>query len=420
MKMAFSTKLILGFVVSSFLTAMIAVLCDYLGYFGLVKDSTTRILFLGLFSLIWGVLSGKVFGLYITRSIKDLMNATSVISKGDLRQKISVLSQDELGSLASTFNMMIESLVGMIEEVKKVADTIYDSAINLSATSQEMNASTQEISSTVQHIAKGAEVQAQMGIQTNSVTKDLAESIDIVASKADEANKFAQEVFNKAQEGSQHTLQAVTRMTDVAQKIDKASRLVQGFRERTLEINNAVRHITSIAQQTHLLALNATIEAARAGEHGRGFAVVAEEVRKLSHETRKLAEQISSLSDTINLESAEVLESMSQSNASAAQSREVVTSASTALQDILNVVQGNVTQVQEITRLTKEQTTSAARLVEAIEEIARIAEDNAAGTQQATAATQEQTAAMQELASSAQELSRTSDRLKSRISAFQY
>jgi len=91
-----------------------------------------------------------------------------------------------------------------------------------------------------------------------------------------------------------------------------------------------------------------------------------------------------------------------------------------ALQDILNVVQGNVTQVQEITRLTKEQTTSAAHLVEAIEEIARIAEDNAAGTQQATAATQEQTAAMQELATSAQELSRTSDRLKSCISAFQY
>src|ERR1043166_7008702 len=147
MKMAFSTKLIFGFVVSSFLTAMIAVLCDYLGYFGLVKDSTTRILFLGLFSLVWGVLFGKAFGLYITRSIKDLMNATSVISKGDLRQKIDVLSEDELGSLASTFNMMIESLVGMIEEVKKVADTIYDSAINLSATSQEMNASTQEISS---------------------------------------------------------------------------------------------------------------------------------------------------------------------------------------------------------------------------------------------------------------------------------
>ena len=37
--------------------------------------------------------------------------------------------------------------------------------------------------------------------------------------------------------------------------------------------------------------------------------------------------------------------------------------------------------------------------------IAKIAEDNAAGTQQATASTQEQTAAMQELATSAQELS---------------
>ena len=420
MKLSFGAKLIIGFVVCSFGIALATFLLDYYGYFGAANSMNARLAVVGAMSIIFGLLFGKVFGSYIGRSIRNMKQATTIISQGDLRQKIQVESNDDLGTMGESFNHMVDSLVLTIQEVKSVSDTIYDSAMNLSATSQQMNASTVEISTTVQSIAKGAEVQAKMGAQTNSVTKELAESIEVVAQKADTANRLAQDVYGRAAEGNEQTLQATQKIADVAVKLDRASGLVQGFRERTLEINNAVRHITSIAQQTHLLALNATIEAARAGEHGRGFAVVAEEVRKLSHETRKLAEQISRLADGINLESQEVLTSISDSNASALLGRDVMRSASRSLQDIVEAVQASLNQVQEITRLTREQTLSAAHLVASIEEIARIATQNAAGTQEANAATQQQTAAMEELAASAQELSRTSDRLKSSIMAFQY
>jgi methyl-accepting chemotaxis protein len=422
MKWSFVTKLCLMVAISSVLCTVIAFFFDYFNYFGLPVASSFngRLGFVGLFAVVFGLLFGYVAGRVITRNIKVLTRASSVISKGDLREKVIVESKDEFGALGETFNQMVENLMTMVKEVKTVSDGIYDSALNLSATSQEMNASTLEISNTMQNIAKGAENQAHMGVQTNGITKDLAVSIEIVAQKADAANRLGQEVYSKASEGNLHTQEAVARMTEVAAKIERASKLVQGFRERTLDINNAVRHIATIAQQTHLLALNATIEAARAGEHGRGFAVVAEEVRKLSQETRKLTEQISTLADGINLGSQEVLDSMSDSTATAFQSKAVADSAGRKLQEIVGAVQASVDQIQEITRLTREQTSGAVRLVDAIEEIAKIAEENAAGTQQATAATEEQTAAMQELAASAQELSRTSDRLKSCISAFQY
>lgn len=348
------------------------------------------------------------------------MNATSVISKGDLRHKIEVMSDDELGILTRTFNSMVDSLVEMVKEVRTVSDTIHDSALNLSSTSEQMNATTQDISGTVETIAGGAKMQADMGGQTHRITQELASSIHEVAEKADAASKLAEQVVTKAQEGNQHTLEAAVRITSAASKIENASKLVQGFRQRTLGINNAVLHITSIAQQTHLLALNATIEAARAGENGRGFGVVAEEVRKLSHETKKLAAQISELAETINRESQEVLLSMSDSNLTASQSKEVVNSASIALQEIVTDVQHSLNQVQEITQLTRDQATSASKVVAALREIAGIAERNAAGTEQAYAAAQEQTSAMQAMAASAQDLSRTSDRLKSCITAFRY
>ncbi len=420
MKSSFVRKLSFGFVVSSLLIAAIAFLCEYFNYFGWFATLTGRIFFLGLFSVLFGLLFGYSFGLYITRNIKNLMNATSVISKGDLRHKIEVMSDDELGILTQTFNSMVDSLVEMVKEVKNVSDTIHDSALNLSATSEQMNATTQDISGTVESIAGGAKMQADMGAQTHRITKELASSIHEVAEKADAANKLAEQVVTKALEGNQHTLEAAGRITSAAAKIEIASKLVQGFRQRTLGINNAVLHITSIAQQTHLLALNATIEAARAGENGRGFGVVAEEVRKLSHETKKVAAQISELAETINSESQEVLLSMSDSNATASQSKEVVNSASIALQEIVSDVQHSLNQVQEITRLTRDQAMSASKVVAALREIASIAERNAAGTEQAYAAAQEQTSAMQAMAVSAQELSRTSDRLKSCISAFRY
>jgi methyl-accepting chemotaxis protein len=419
LKTTFSTKLLLGFVLVSILSALVSSALAYFDWYQHFKPYERTILSIAV-ALVSGFLFGYVYRLYLINNIRKLERATSVISKGDLRQKVTVTSEDELGMLGQTFNQMVDSLVETIREVKHVSDTIYDSAMNLSATSEQVNASTQEISDTVHTIAKGAEEQAQMGVHTNQVTRELAVSIGNVSEKATAASLLAQEMYNRATEGNQHTRQALLRMTEVAEKINNGSRLVQGFRERSLEINNAVRLITTIAQQTHLLALNATIEAARAGEHGRGFAVVAEEVRKLSHETKKLAEQISNLADTINHESQEVLTSMSDSNESAAHGREVVQLASRTLEDIVKAVQASLNQVQEITSLTRDQTLIAGKLVKTIEEIARIAQQNAAGTEEATAATKQQTEAMQELATSAQELSRTSDRLKSRISSFQY
>jgi len=74
---------------------------------------------------------------------------------------------------------------------------------------------------------------------------------------------------------------------------EEANAQVAALGQASIEINDVVRAIQSIAAQTKLLALNATIEAARAGEAGKGFAVVAGEVKELSSQTERATADVS-------------------------------------------------------------------------------------------------------------------------------
>ena len=411
-------KLAIGFLGVAFAVSALNFLVTYIWtrWYGSRWGWTTLAII--AINVLVGVTGAIVLSRFYTRNLRELAAASAALSKGDLTRRVEIRSTDEIGDLASSFNSMLSSMLNVVTEVKSTSQRVFESAQALSSTAEEMNASTEEISNTVQSIARGAESQADMVNRTQEITRTLATSTDEIAAKARTAARLAAEAGEKSRQGSEYAASAVEKINEVSVKVARSAAAVQGFRDRALEINKTVDFISSIAQETHLLALNATIEAARAGEHGRGFAVVAEEVRKLAENARVFADQISQLAQDINTGSVEVIGSMNDSQEAAQEGRNVVTAAGRSLGEIAQAVQAADSRVQEISALTDKQARGAEGLVKAIEEIARIAESNAAGTQQASAATQEQTASMQEMYNSASQLARTSDTLKDLVSIF--
>jgi len=316
--------------------------------------------------------------------------------------------------------MMTEHLARILKEVKVISDSIYTSALNLSSTSQQMNASTEEIAASVQEITKGADIQAEMVNKSFDIIKKMALSIEEISQKAEASQVIAKMTKEKAVSGQQTIAQSANRINEVNKVTIQYCEHVKEFGRKALQIVDFVKAINNISQQTHLLALNATIEAARAGEYGRGFAVVAVEIRKLSDNTKLFADKISILSSEISNATNEIARLMDQNIAGTTQSVELANQAYNSFEEVLKAIYRTSDNIGEITNLTKVIMESGEEVIKVVEEIHKIAENNAANTEEVGAATEEQTAAMEELASSAQELTKTSDKLKSLTELFKY
>ncbi|NIQ08726.1 MAG: methyl-accepting chemotaxis protein, partial [Gammaproteobacteria bacterium] len=219
---------------------------------------------------------------------------------------------DETSDLARAMNRFQESLRDLVGDIRNIAFKVASSSQNLSGTSMEMSASAQQVAGTVDQISKGAETQAEMVEESNRLFKEVAVSINLVASSAKKVFESANQTVETAQSGSKLAGASLDNIRQVLSEAEGSGQQMVNFIAQLQSISKFVEVINGIAQKTNLLALNATIEAARAGEYGRGFAVVAEEIRKLADSTTSSADEITTLVESIRDEGQQVQSSMAQ------------------------------------------------------------------------------------------------------------
>ena len=298
--------------------------------------------------------------LSICRPLEVARQMALTIAGGDLSHRAEVSGKDELTDLQRALDQMQQSLSTTVAQVR-------DASGNIATASQEIATGNQDLSARTEQTASNLQ-------ETVASLAQLTATVQQTASSSQLANQLAASASSTAVQGGQIVGQAVNSM----QEISASSR----------KIGDIIGLIDSIAFQTNILALNAAVEAARAGEQGRGFAVVAAEVRSLAQRSAQAANEIKSLIST----------SVQTVDVGARQ----VESAGKAMQETVDSAQRVGDIIGEITAASSEQSLGISQVNQAVGDIDRMTQQNAALVEESAAAAEslrEQAARLAQLVS---------------------
>lgn len=264
--------------------------------------------------------------------------------EGDLTVRLDVRNDDEIGEIASGFNLFLDKLEEMIRDVVSAGHSLVNDVKNIQGENLDLSRRTSEQAENLEEIA--------------ATLEEITSAIVINSENAQKARQIAEQGARQADEGNR-----------VADDAVKSINEISASSSRVVETLNFIRDITF---QTNLLALNAAIEAARAGEHGRGFAVVAGEVRNLAQRSGEAALEI----EDITKKSVSKVE----------EGILMVTKTGQELREIELSSRESASLIVEISTSTEEQRISMTQINQAVGALDSMTQQNAALVEKTTAA----------------------------------
>ncbi|MEM8777912.1 MAG: methyl-accepting chemotaxis protein [Cyanobacteria bacterium P01_G01_bin.49] len=353
-------------------------------------------------TLFFGLLSSN----YIKRTINDLQAQFDEMYAGNYNVKATVISQDELGQLSTSFNQLSRiiltttseaqqraaeteqaredlqrQVIRLLDDVEGAArgDLTVEAEVTadvLGAVADAFNLTINNLREIVAQVKRTAKqvnqsstdselfarnnstdalrMAEELAVTLNSV-QVMTESIQRVAENAREAEEVAHTSSVTALKGGEAVERTVAGILQIRETVSETTRKVKRLAEASQEISKIVALISQIASRTNLLALNASIQAARAGEAGRGFAIVADEVRQLADRSAKSLKEIEQIVLQIQSETGSVMTAMEEGIQQVIDVTDRSEQAKRSLEDIIDVSNHINTLVRSITGDTIQQ-----------------------------------------------------------------
>ncbi|WP_317064889.1 methyl-accepting chemotaxis protein [Methanoculleus caldifontis] len=354
----------------------------------------------------------------LDRSVQDLAMALAAVAKGDLTRVVAIGEDDPLAKVKGDFNSAIGTIAAAIKEINRAIVQVEEGTAETGKGSEEIAKAAEQVSSTSQRCADLAK---QVLARIEAVDRQMA---DLSASN-EEIASTSQNVLERARNAARQGHQA----QDLGDEASKKMQIVEGIAKQSVEeieglnaqmreINNIVKLITDIANQVNLLALNAAIEAARAGEHGRGFAVVAGEVRNLAGEAKSATRHIEQVIDGIQTSSQKTAAAIKSAHSEIETGVSSVNKTIEALNTIISEAEVVAHGLGEIARATEDQANATNSVVQGMAEGTLLTKDTQEQMDDLAALAEEASASTEEIGSAAHEISQMVGDLSTKMQRF--
>jgi methyl-accepting chemotaxis protein PixJ len=321
----------------------------------------------------------------LQKQLLALLSDVEGAAQGDLTVRADVTT-GEIGTVADFFNAVIESLRGIVTQVKTAA--------------QKVNASLGENEGAIRQLSAEALKQAEETTRTLDSVEQMTRSIQQVAENARQAAVVARTASATAEASGIAMERSVQSIFTLRETVAVTAKKVKRLGESSQKISRVASLIEQISLQTNLLAINAGIEAARAGEQGQGFAVVAEEVGELAARSGAATKEIEQIVESIQQETASVVEAMELGTSQVVEGTYLVEDAKQSLSQILEVSRQIDELVQSISSATVSQAQTSENVAELMKEMAKVSERTADSTRQVSGFLKETVGIAQELQAS--------------------
>ncbi|PXW97423.1 methyl-accepting chemotaxis sensory transducer with Cache sensor [Sphaerotilus hippei] len=272
--------------------------------------------------------------------LKETRRHLMAMTAGDLTTSPAPWGRDEPAQLMHDLCRMQEALRQMVARMRLSSDAIMRSSGSIATGMGDLSARSEQAAANLEQSATSME---QMSATLRSSSAHTQEAAEVARDNA-----------RIATQGGQVMGEVVATM--------------EAIQASSTRIGEIIGSIDGIAFQTNILALNAAVEAARAGEQGRGFAVVASEVRTLAQRSAQAAREIKTL----------IGSSVDQVEAGTA----VVRRAGATIDDIVTASQRVHGLLDTIATGSREQSAGIGQIGQAVQELDRATQQNAALVQQ--------------------------------------
>lgn len=316
-----------------------------------------------LFFFVWWLVTR-----FVEKPVNEIKAHLNDVVCGNMSVQVDISGRDEMGEILCSVQSTKVLLGAIIDQIISVSSHFDDRSKDLKETMSKMGQSSQ--------------IQLEAASSMAAAIEEMTASIDQVAENAGEVQRVSDISKAKADDGKKIVQQVVGDMSAIQHVVMNAAQTIQNLGAQSDQIQNIVKVIKEIADQTNLLALNAAIEAARAGEQGRGFAVVADEVRNLAERTAKSTQKIDEMVKEIRRGTENAISGMESTVDMVKSGAALAENAGVSIVEIDGGAFQVLNGVRDISSSIKEQSLASREISVNVEKVAQMSEENSDSVRQ--------------------------------------